>query len=92
LKSMISRSREFVADADGARIAGSPHGLVSALQKLEAYAGRVPLRQPNPAANNMFIVEPMISQAHGGGFSLGNLFASHPPTPKRIEALLRDGY
>ncbi|MHC4220223.1 MAG: M48 family metalloprotease, partial [Planctomycetota bacterium] len=30
IKAMISRSREFVADADGAKIAGTPHGLVSA--------------------------------------------------------------
>ena len=82
IKSMISRSREFVADADGARIAGSPHGLVSALQKLEAVARRVPMQNPNPAMNNMFIVEPFI------GKSLTNLFASHPPMEKRVAALL----
>ncbi len=82
IKAMISRSREFVADADGARIAGSPHGLVSALQKLEAVARRVPMQNPNPAMNNMFIVEPFI------GKSLTNLFASHPPMEKRVAALL----
>jgi len=82
LKAAISRSREFVADADGAKIAGSPHGLVSALNKLEAYSKRIPLRQPNPAMNNMFIIEPFT------GNSIMNLFASHPPTEKRIAALL----
>ncbi len=82
IKAMISRSREFVADADWARIAGSPHGLVSALQKLEAVARRVPMQNPNPAMNNMFIVEPII------GKSLTNLFASHPPMEKRVAALL----
>ena len=82
IKAMISRSREFVADADGAKIAGSPHGLVSALQKLEAVARRVPMQNPNPAMNNMFIVEPFI------GKSLTNLFASHPPMEKRVSALL----
>ena len=82
IKAMISRSREFVADADGARIAGSPHGLVSALQKLEAVARRVPMQNPNPAMNNMFIVEPFI------GKSLTNLFASHPPMEKRVAALM----
>jgi heat shock protein HtpX len=82
IKAAISRSREFVADADGARIAGSPHGLVSALQKLEGYSKRVPLQQPNPAMNNMFIVEPLT------GNSIMNLFASHPPTEKRVAALL----
>ncbi|MBT8486337.1 MAG: M48 family metalloprotease [Phycisphaerales bacterium] len=83
IKAMISRSREFVADADGAAIAGTPNGLVSALRKLEATAKRVPLQNPNPAMNNMFIVEPFI------GKTLTNMFRSHPPTEERVEALLR---
>jgi len=78
----ISRSREYVADADGAAIAGSPHGLASALRKLESFAQRIPLHNPNPAMNNMFIVEPFMGQ------SITNLFRSHPPTEKRIAALL----
>jgi len=49
VQAMISRSREYVADAEGARIAGTPNGLISALQKLDAYARRLPLEQPNPA-------------------------------------------
>lgn len=81
IKAMISRSREFVADADGARIAGTPRGLAGALRKLEMAAGRIPLDQPNPAMNNMFIIEPFV------GKTLTNLFASHPPTEKRIAAL-----
>jgi len=85
LKMAVSRSREYVADADGARIAGSPRGLMSALQKLEAVSQRVPLQNPNPAANNLFIVEPLT----GGGRTLANLFATHPPMEKRIEALSR---
>ncbi len=86
IKAMISRSREFVADADGAKIAGSPHGLVSALRKLDDLSKRVPLHNPNPAMNNMFIIEPLT-----GGRALVNLFASHPPTEKRIAALLGRG-
>jgi len=86
IKAMISRSREYVADADGAAMAGSPTGLISALQKLDAYAGRIPLNQPNPAQNNLFIIEPMMNNL-GGGKALMNLFASHPPTEKRIAAL-----
>jgi heat shock protein HtpX len=44
IKAMISRSREFVADADGAKIAGSPNGLMSALRKLESLnAQRIPM-------------------------------------------------
>lgn len=84
IKAMISRSREFVADADGAAIAGSPRGLMTALSKLDPLAKRIPLQQPNPAMNNLFIVEPF-----SGAGSLVNLFASHPPTQARIEALRR---
>jgi heat shock protein HtpX len=85
IKAMISRSREFAADAEGARIAGSPDGLASALAQLDAMSRRVPLRQPNPAQNNLFIVEPL----SGGAPSLVSLFATHPPTERRIEALRR---
>ncbi len=86
IKAMISRSREYVADADGSKIAGSPHGLISALGKLEATARRIPMHNPNPAMNNMFIVEPF-----AGGRTLVKLFASHPPTEKRVAALRKQG-
>lgn len=85
IQAMISRSREFVADADGAAIAGSPHGLASALQKLDMLSRRIPLDQPNPAQNNLFIIEPFLGR---GGGALGRLFATHPPTEARIRALL----
>jgi heat shock protein HtpX len=81
LKAMISRSREFVADADGAAIAGSPDGLIRALQRLDAAAGRIPMHNPHPNMNNMFIVEPFV------GETLTRLFASHPPTEARVRAL-----
>ena len=60
-----------------------PNGLVSALQKLETYAQRIPMQNPNPAMNNLFIVEPFM------GRTLTNLFATHPPTEKRVAALMR---
>lgn len=81
LKAMISRSREFVADADGAAIAGTPDGLASALSKLDMVARQVPMQQPNPAMNNLFIVEPFM------GKTLTALFATHPPIEKRLAAL-----
>jgi len=84
IKAMISRSREYVADHDGAVIAGSPHGLISALQRLDAYSQRIPMDNPNPAQNNLFIVEPLT-----GGSMVLNLFATHPPTEKRVAALSR---
>ncbi|MEM7624265.1 MAG: zinc metalloprotease HtpX [Planctomycetota bacterium] len=82
----ISRSREFVADHDAAVIAGTPHGLISALQKLEAQAQRIPVNT-NPSQNHMFIVQPLNAAAGGGGGGLGNLFRTHPQTADRIAKL-----
>ena len=81
IQAAISRSREFDADAGGARLPAVPHGLVSALQKIEAASHAVPL-DANPATAHMFIIKP---------FSVGGLmglFSTHPPTEQRIEALL----
>jgi heat shock protein HtpX len=77
----ISRTREYQADAGGAEAAGSPHGLASALQKLENYSKRIPM-EASPSTAHMFIVHPFA----GGG--LLSLFSTHPSTQKRIERLL----
>ena len=84
IQAAISRSREYDADAGGAAIAGGPRGLVSALRKIESAARQVPL-DANPATAHMFIVKPFSGQA------LLGLFSTHPPTEKRIEALLQQG-
>jgi heat shock protein HtpX len=81
VQAAISRSREFLADAGGARIAGSPFGLMSALRKLDVASKRIPL-DANPATAHMFIVKPF----SGGG--LLNMFSTHPSTEQRIEALM----
>lgn len=77
----ISRSREYAADAGGAEIVGNPYGLVDALKKIDYGAKRLPL-DANPATAHMFIIQPF------SGRALLNLFSSHPPTEKRINALL----
>lgn len=76
----ISRSREYVADASGAKIAGSPHGLASALLKLESAARIVPMAA-NPATSHLFIVNPLSGQ------SLARLFSTHPPIEDRVAKL-----
>jgi len=78
----ISRSREYDADAGGAAIVGSPTGLVSALQKLDAASKVVPL-DANPATAHLFIIKPFSVSG------LAGLFSSHPPTSDRVAALLR---
>jgi heat shock protein HtpX len=76
----ISRSREFLADEGGARIAGNPLSLSSALRKLDAKAREIPMHA-SPATAHMFIVSPLT----GGG--LMKLFSTHPPMEERIARL-----
>jgi heat shock protein HtpX len=76
----ISRSREYGADRTGAHVGGDPEALASALEKLEAYSRRIPL-PVNPAVSHLFIVKPLT------GFSMQNLFSSHPPTGDRVARL-----
>src|SRR6476646_8922753 len=82
IQAAISRSREFDADAGGARIAGNPYGLADALRKIDAVSKRVPL-DANPATAHMFIIKPF------SGAGLMSLFSTHPPTEARIQALLQ---
>jgi heat shock protein HtpX len=77
----ISRTREYQADAGGAEMAGNPHGLAAALQKLENYAKQLPM-EASPSTAHMFIMHPF------SGSALFNLFSTHPPTRKRIARLL----
>ncbi|HAU31232.1 MAG: Protease HtpX-like protein [Desulfotomaculum sp. 46_80] len=76
----ISRTREFQADAAGARIAGHAGGLANALLKLERAASRIPM-QVNPAASHMFIINPL------SGESFTRLFSTHPPIAERVRRL-----
>src|SRR6185295_16401962 len=76
----ISRSREYEADATGARICGNPLWLANALRKLHVGAQRVPM-DANPATAHMFIVNPL----RGGGVT--SLFSTHPPMEERIARL-----
>ncbi len=82
----ISRSREYMADATGAKLAGSPFGLARALKKLDAYSHRLPA-EVNPATSHMFIVNPL-----RGGSSLSSLFSTHPPIEERIKRLVGENY
>ncbi len=76
----ISRSREFDADATGARIVGDPLALASALEKLEATVHARPM-EVAPAAAHLFIVNPL----GDGGWV--NLFRTHPTTAERVSRL-----
>ncbi|GIV57511.1 MAG: protease HtpX [Rhodothermaceae bacterium] len=79
----ISRSREYAADRDGARICGKPRALASALNRLQHGAEQLPM-DANPATAHLFIVNPFAGAMSG----LRNLFSTHPPTEERIRRLL----
>src|SRR6266508_1271297 len=86
----VSRSREFGADASGAKLTADPLALASALRKIEAHSrGTVPATT-NPSTAHLFISNPF-----KGGAGLAKLFSTHPPTAERVarlEAMAYDPY
>ncbi|MFQ5665659.1 MAG: zinc metalloprotease HtpX [Candidatus Binatia bacterium] len=76
----ISRSREYQADASGAKLLHNPEALAGALEKLGAASQRVPL-EANPQTAHLFIVNPL------SGRSMARLFSTHPPLEERIRRL-----
>ncbi|HEV3112238.1 MAG TPA: zinc metalloprotease HtpX [Candidatus Binataceae bacterium] len=76
----ISRTREYQADASGARLTHHPLYLADALRKLEASNERMPM-DAGPATAHLFIVNPLSAQG------LTRLFSTHPPIEERIARL-----
>jgi len=81
----ISRSREFAADEEGARISKKPWALADALEKLE-YGNshfRPSMRdvQAKETTAHMFIVNPL------KGGTIQSLFMTHPVTEERVKRL-----
>ncbi|HSV28760.1 MAG TPA: zinc metalloprotease HtpX [Candidatus Omnitrophota bacterium] len=79
----ISRTREYAADAEGARICGNPLWLASALERLEQAAHAIPnmAAERNPGTAHLFIVNPLSGQG------ADNLFSTHPSMGNRVAAL-----
>jgi len=78
----ISRSREYAADAGGARICGKPQALAGALVRLQSGVKAAPMDTlGDPATSHMFIVNPFRSGM------LSNMFSTHPPTEERVRRL-----
>ncbi|MGE0731937.1 MAG: zinc metalloprotease HtpX [Acidimicrobiia bacterium] len=82
LQMALSRSREFEADRAGAELCGDARPLASALRKIEAYAGRLPM-DVSPAQASAYIVNPLT----GRKMQFANLFMTHPATADRIAKL-----
>lgn len=81
----VSRTREYQADASGARLTHHPLYLAGALRKLEAANERLPM-DAGPATAHLFIVNPLGVQG-----LMSRLFSTHPPIEERIRRLEQMG-
>lgn len=79
----ISRTREYDADEDGARLTGDPLALADALRKISDGAAARPLRAEGDVVN---VAPMMIANPFRGG-GLSRMFATHPPMAERIARL-----
>ena len=84
---LLSRYRELAADRAGALLTGQPSALASALQKVSGSMNAIPtkdLRAAEPL--NAFYFIPAF-KASEKGFSLNNLFSTHPSLERRLRQL-----
>ncbi|NQU99892.1 MAG: M48 family metallopeptidase [Parcubacteria group bacterium] len=79
MQAMISRKREFLADADGALLTRYPEGLASALDKISQNSG---IDRDNKATAHLYISNPFRKK----GF-MNKLFSTHPPIEERVKNL-----
>ncbi len=81
----VSRKREYLADASGAELTRNPLALASALEKIDSQAQ--PTRSINQGTAHLCIADPkghLVNRKEGW---FADLFATHPPIEKRINAL-----
>ena len=85
LAMMVSRRREYLADASGAELTRNPLGLARALDKIESAA--TPTATVNRGTAHLCIADPLGRAMNLREGAWANLFASHPPMAARIAAL-----
>ena len=82
---MVSRRREYLADASGAELTRNPLGLASALQKLDKASA--PTESIKRGSAHLCIVDPLGRSINSKEGFAAELFGTHPPIEKRILAL-----
>jgi heat shock protein HtpX len=85
LAMMVSRKREYLADASGAELTRNPMGLARALEKIESAVA--PTGSINRGSAHLCIADPLGRQVNLKEGLWSDLFASHPPMQARIAAL-----
>jgi heat shock protein HtpX len=84
LRLAISRRREYMADANGARVIRAPMYLASALKKIQGYENKPnaqPVKHANEITSSLYFENPLRAK------SVLNLFSTHPPIEERIKRL-----
>lgn len=84
IKLAMSRSREYLADAEGAMLTRYPPGLASALRKIAA--DTTPMRVANNATAHLWLSQPSRTPGESNHW-FENLFSTHPPIQDRIRIL-----
>ncbi len=90
LAMLVSRKREYLADASGAELTRNPLALAKALEKIEFAAD--PTVSIKQGTANLCIADPLGRKAGLREGFVADLFASHPPMVKRIAALREMAY
>lgn len=90
IRSAVSRTREFKADASAAEMMGTGEPLARALEKLGIYSGRIPAANVTPEQSSHYIVNPLSGaqqQNLGGLGGMSKMFSTHPPLAERVRVL-----
>jgi heat shock protein HtpX len=90
LAMMVSRRREYLADASAAELTRNPLALATALEKIHgAHAPTVAIKR---GSAHLCIADPLGRAIGLRDGWLPDLLASHPPMPDRIAALRQMGF
>ncbi len=90
LAMLVSRKREYLADATGAELTRNPLALASALRKLER--ANEPTAAIKKGAAHLCIVDPKGRKLNEKEGKVADIFATHPPIERRIKLLMAMAY